>query len=67
MGLFKAKRGFGWHWCKTPGVQVGLGWALEEERGYQTTWQNFEHGHVLHNRQDVLIVFFDEGAWESIE
>ena len=65
-GLVMPKRGFGWHWCNTPGVQAGLGWALEEEMGYQAVWQDFAQGHVLHNRQDVLFVFFDDGTWETI-
>lgn len=65
-GLFMPQRGFGWHWCNTPGVQGRLGWALEEEKGYQAVWQNFEHGHVLHNRQDVLFVLYDDVTWDTI-
>ena len=66
VGLVMPKRGFGWHWCNAPAVQAGLGWALEEEQGYQAVWQAFERGHLLQNRDAVLFVFFDDGTWGTI-
>jgi hypothetical protein len=65
-GSVMPKRGFGWHWCNTPGVRAGLGWALEDEQGYQAMWQTFEHGHLLPNRQGVLFAFYSDGSWETI-
>jgi hypothetical protein len=65
-GLVMPKRGFGWHWCATLAVRAGLGWALEEEQGYQATWQDFERGHSRINRENVLFVFFDDGRWDTL-
>jgi hypothetical protein len=65
-GLVMPKRGFGWHWCNTPAVRPSLGWALEEEKGYQAVWQNFEWGRVLNNREDVLFIFYTDGKWDTI-
>jgi len=65
-GLVMPKRGFGWHWCAAPAVRAGLGWALEEEQGYQATWQDFERGHLQLNRENVLFVFFDDGTWDTV-
>lgn len=66
-GLVMPKRGFGWHWCNTPGVRDGLGWALHEEIGYSAVWQEFERGHVLQGRLNGIFVFHDDGTWDYIE
>ncbi len=46
-GRLQPKRGFGLVWCSERGVAEGLGWALEEERGYLGTWQIFEQGQII--------------------
>jgi hypothetical protein len=66
-GLFKPVRGFNWHWCNTPGVQAGLGWAVKQEVGYDTLWQPFESGYVLQSRANHLFVFYANGTWSHIE
>jgi hypothetical protein len=66
-GLFKPVRGFNWHWCNTPSVRAGLGWAMEQEAGYDTLWQPFESGYVLQNRANHLFVFYADGTWYYIE
>lgn len=65
--LVMPRRGFGWHWCNTAGVRDALGWALEEEMGYDTVWQEFEHGHALQSRLDHIFIFYDDGTWDYIE
>jgi len=67
-GFFKPVRGFNRHWCNTPGVRQALGWALEEEVGYDTVWQEFERGRVLQSSANRLFIFFYEsGTWSYIE
>ncbi len=46
-GRLQPKRGFGLVWCAERGVAEGLGWALDEERGYLGTWQIFEQGQII--------------------
>ena len=49
-GLFEPRRGFGWLWRTHLGREGGpLGWALEEERGFDNTGQAqvFERGIML--------------------
>jgi hypothetical protein len=65
--LVMPKRGFGWHWCYTPGVREKLGWALDEEMGYEAVWQTFEDGHVFQSRLNEIFVFYDNGTWNYIE
>lgn len=64
--LVMPKRGFGWQWCNTAGVRDKLGWALEEETGYDAVWQEFEHGHVLQGRSNEIFVFYDDGTWDYL-
>lgn len=66
-GLFKPVRGFNWQWCNTASVRDGLGWALEGEAGYNTLWQEFEHGHAFQSRANHIFVFYDDGTWDYIE
>ncbi|HUW09697.1 MAG TPA: META domain-containing protein, partial [Anaerolineae bacterium] len=46
-GLYQPVRGFGKVWRENPGVRARLGWALNEERGfdgaYQVDWQDSQH------------------------
>ncbi|MCP4539601.1 MAG: PQQ-binding-like beta-propeller repeat protein [Chloroflexi bacterium] len=62
-GLFKPGRGFNRQWCNIAIAKSLLGWATEEEVGYNTVWQKFEHGHMLLNRWNQLFVFHDDGTW----
>ncbi len=67
-GLFKPVRGFNRQWCKNSFMRDLLGWALENEVGYNAHWQPFEHGHVWQNRADHLYVFlYDYWWWNYIE
>ncbi len=67
-GLFKPVRGFNRHWCDTIGVRQALGWALEEEVGYEAVWQEFEHGRVFQSSKNLLFIFFyNDGTWGYIE
>ena len=62
-GLFKPVRGFNRQWCYAPGVRDKLGWALEEEEGYYATWQTFQHGDALANRDNHIFVLYDDERW----
>ncbi len=62
-GLFKPRRGFNRQWCNIASVNYLLGWALEEEAGYNGVWQSFTHGHMLLNRFNQMFVFYDDGTW----
>jgi hypothetical protein len=66
-GLFKPVRGFNRQWCGNPEVRDRLGWALENEAGYDATWQEFQHGIVLLNRGSHIFVLYDDGTWQYIE
>jgi hypothetical protein len=62
-GLFKPRRGFNRQWCNIATAKYLLGWAVEEEIGYNTVWQKFDHGHVLLNHLNQMFVFYDDGTW----
>ena len=66
-GLYKPVRGFNRQWCSDPDVRDELGWALEEEVGFYTTWQAFEHGIVLLSHTDHVFILYDGGTWDYIE
>jgi len=66
-GLFKPVRGFNWHWCNTAGVRDALGWAVENELGYEAVWQEFEGGHALQSRANHVYIFYSDGTWGYIE
>ncbi|MFN2269556.1 MAG: hypothetical protein ACK2US_01885 [Anaerolineae bacterium] len=65
--LYKPVRGFNRQWCSDPDVRDKLGWALEEEAGFYTTWQEFEHGLVLLSRANHVFILYDDGTWDYIE
>jgi hypothetical protein len=65
-GLFKPRRGFNRRWCNIASANYLLGWATEEEVGYDGVWQDFTHGHVLLNRFGQVFVFYDDGTWEQL-
>jgi hypothetical protein len=66
-GLVKPVRGFNRQWCNIPGVRDTLGWGLESERAYETTWQEFGLGHVIMSRAAHIFVLYDGGSWQYIE
>lgn len=39
-GLYQPERGFGLVWCEQPGVRDRLGWAVNQESGYDTAVQS---------------------------
>lgn len=65
-GLQQPKRGFGLVWCSQPGVKEGLGWALEEERGYTNEWQTFGGGEMILCRgRSVVYALFHDGTFRQ--
>jgi hypothetical protein len=59
-GLRQPARGFGLLWREEPSVRERLGWAVDEERGYETAVQ-----HSSHVRYPVLYVrALDGGVWQ---
>jgi hypothetical protein len=66
-GLFKPVRGFNRQWCYATGVRDKLGWALEPEAGYDSTWQTFQHGIAIVNRGNHIFVLYDNGTWVYID
>ena len=58
------KRGFGTMWCDIPEIRNRLGNALDCERGYQGTLQQFENGSALRTDTGTVYVFYGDGTWE---
>jgi len=58
------KRGFGMMWCNIPEIRTGLGNAIDCERGYQGSMQQFERGFTLQTDGGVIYVFYSDGRWE---
>jgi hypothetical protein len=47
-GLYEPRRGFGWVWrTYLGGPDSGLGWAVEEEKGFCATVQPFDTGLIF--------------------
>jgi YVTN family beta-propeller protein len=62
--LLQPIRGFGWVWCAEKGVKEGLGWAVEEERGYNNEWQVFERGEMIASgARAVIHALFADGIF----
>lgn len=59
------KRGFGMMWCNIPEIRSGLGNALECEKSYQASMQQFERGFMLQTDTGVIYVCYENGQWES--
>jgi hypothetical protein len=58
-GLRQPVRGFGLVWREEPSVRERLGWAVDEERGYETAVQRSSHA-----RYPVLYIrALDGGVW----
>ena len=58
------KRGFGTMWCDIPEIRNRLGNALDCERGYQGTLQQFNHGSALRTDTGTIYVFYNDGTWQ---
>jgi hypothetical protein len=58
------KRGFGMMWCDIPEIRSGLGNAVDCERGYQGSMQQFELGFMIFADDGRTYVFYDSGGWE---
>ena len=58
------KRGFGMMWCDIPEIRDHLGNAIDCERGYQGSMQQFERGFMLQTDNGVIYVFYDNNRWE---
>lgn len=58
-GLQQPVRGFGLVWRQNPSVRERLGWAVSEERGYETALQRTSHTRYRH----LYIRALDGGAW----
>jgi len=61
--LFKPKRGFNRQWCNIATATYLLGWAAEQEVGYEAVWQEFERGHAIVNHSNYVFVFYDDSTW----
>lgn len=57
------KRGFGMMWCDIAEIRNGLGNALDCERGYQGSMQQFELGSALRTDTGQVYVFYSDGSW----
>lgn len=57
------KRGFGKIWCTYATVRQGLGWAVECERGFHGTVQDFDRGTILRTDTQETYLMFSDGSW----
>ncbi|MGD2165300.1 MAG: hypothetical protein PVH50_07205 [Anaerolineae bacterium] len=58
-GLYQPVRGFGMVWREESTVRERLGWAVDQERGYQTAIQRTSHYRYSH----LYIRAVDGGVW----
>jgi hypothetical protein len=58
------KRGFGTMWCDIPEIRNSLGNALDCERGYQGSLQQFDNGSVLRTDTGTIYIFHSDRTWE---
>jgi hypothetical protein len=58
------KRGFGIIWCDIPEMRARLGNALDCERGYQGSMQQFDRGFMLQTDSGAIYALYDDGRWE---
>jgi len=63
-GLFQPKRGFGKVWRDNSAVRSTLGWAVNEERGFQGSAQSFNGGTMLFSNTMGIYVLYSDGRWE---
>jgi hypothetical protein len=53
-GLYEPNRGFGKVWREQAGIREAVGWALENERAVNVSYQVFQQGALLQVQQDQL-------------
>jgi len=58
-------RGFGKAWCSSTTVREGLGSALDLERGFDSTLQDFERGIILRMDTGTIYLLFADGKWSK--
>jgi len=58
-------RGFGKAWCSNATVREGLGSALDLERGFDSTLQDFERGIILRMDTGTIYLLFADGKWSK--
>ncbi len=65
-GLWQPIRGFGLVWCEQPGVRDALGWALEPEAVFQSTYQLFSRGILFTGNGHGVIWLDNQGTWKEL-
>ena len=51
-------------WCDIAEIRAGLGNAIDCERGYTGTLQQFERGSMIRTDAGAEYVLYDSGRWE---
>jgi hypothetical protein len=68
-GLYQPVRGFGKVWRDYEGGSPDkvpiIGWATAEERGFHTTYQVYQGGHMLLTDRNVVYVLYNNGQWRG--
>lgn len=65
--FFQPMRGFGKLWREQlGGVEAWIGWATDQERGYDTVIQAFSNGLLLWSGEEsMLYVLYNDGTWDT--
>ena len=58
------RRGFGAMWCDIPEIRAGLRNALDVERAFTGSMQQFENGFMLQTDYDAIFIFDTDGSWQ---
>lgn len=66
-GYFKPVRGFNRQWCRNVEVRNQLGWAVENEAGYDTVWQAFDRATIVKSHTGRLFILYNSGYWSYVE
>lgn len=62
------QRGFGKVWCSQADLRLSLGNATAEERPFDATWQEFEHGLIFSTDRGITYILAGQSYnWERIE
>jgi len=65
-GLWQPIRGFGLVWCEQTRVGYALGWALEPEAVFQSTYQLFSRGILFTGNGHGVIWLDNGGTWKEL-